>query len=32
VVARHHRLYPEIVDEQLVNAALVESVIRRAAR
>ncbi len=32
VVARLHRLYPEIVDQQLVNATLVEAAIRRAAR
>ncbi len=32
VVARLHRLYPEIVDEQLVNAVLVEAALRRAAR
>lgn len=32
MVARLHRLYPEIVDQHLVNAALVEAAIRRAGR
>ncbi len=32
VVARLYRLYPEIVDQQLVNATLVQAAIRRAAR
>lgn len=32
LVARFHRLYPVIVDEQLINAALVEAAIRRATR
>ncbi len=32
VVARLHRLYPEIVNEDVVNATLVEAAIRRGAR
>ncbi len=31
-VLRHYRLYPEIVDKQMVDAALVEAQLRRAAR